>query len=283
MKHNLSCRHAPSFNRLVPFIVKQVSPEKIYLLSAIVQRRSAESIFTSQVIESHQSSQYLILVVSGENEKRSNSILQQIIETQCCGVGIITAFVLPVRQFNTWLMNGHPFACRVYHTAPVYYDAGRVPLAIPNEYNPVDLQNGLTREFNRNAGLAIEFLSGAELFTIRKQFALAAFNLHQAAEQLYSGIILLTTGLRVQTHNLDKLYRYSMHLLKGLSDIFPRDSQQEKHLFTLLQKAYIESRYAKEYRIRPQEVDLLLGRVVRMVEVLQTVKYSPITPAVVGV
>ncbi len=143
---------------------------------------------------------------------------------------------------------------------------------MPAKYDAEEVQNKLFTAFNRGMQLAAEFLSGAELFTIRKQFPLAAFHLHQAAEQLYTGIIHIITGLRVQTHNLDKLHRYSKHLLEGLPALFPRDTQQEKHLFKLLQKAYIESRYANDYCIKPEELQLLYKRIIRLLELCKSLK-----------
>ncbi len=260
-----------SLNKLVQDIVQQVSPEKIFLLSVCMHRHCSENIFVPRAIECEKVACYDLLVLAAENEQRNNDALQDAIESKCGEAGFVTAFVFRMQQFNTWLMNGHPFACKVYHAAQLCYDAGMVPLATPAEYDAAEVQNRLITEFNRNVNLAAEFLSGAELFTIRKQFALAAFHLHQAAEQLYTGIIHIITGLRLQTHNLDKLHRYSKHLLEGLPALFPRDTQQEKHLFKLLQKAYIESRYGNDYCIKPEELCLLHRRIVKLLELCRQI------------
>jgi HEPN domain-containing protein len=103
-------------------------------------------------------------------------------------------------------------------------------------------------------------------------YPLAAFHLHQAAEQLYTGIIYSITGLRVQTHNLDKLYRYSRYLVQGLAAIFPRDTVREKSLFKLLQSSYIQSRYSINYRITPIECTILNNRIVKLLQLCQAIK-----------
>jgi uncharacterized protein len=272
MKHDFTFYQTPVFTKLLTNIKQLVSPEKIFLLSACSHRYFSENIFVPWPVEFKKPGAFDLLILPGENERRTNDILQDIIENRCNEDSLTTALVLPVQQFNKWLMGGHPFASKVYHTAHLCYDAGNIPLAIPGDCNPVDTQNTLLQAFSRSIQVATEFISGAELFTIRRQFPLAAFHLHQAAEQLYTGIIQVITGLRVQTHNLDKLYRYSRHLAEGLEEIFPCDSQQEKHLFKLLQKAYIESRYRMEYKIKQEEVALLHSRILKLVGICEPIK-----------
>jgi uncharacterized protein len=272
MKHDIAFYHTPAFTRLLRDIEEQVYPEKIFLLSACSHLHYAENIFIRHPIKSDKPSQYDILVLSAENEQRSNDMLQDIIENKCSEPGYTTALILPIHQFNKWLMNGHPFAYKVYHAAQLCFDAEKIPLAIPHEYTIAEVYPNLHLVFNRCIQIAIEFISGAELFTIRRQLPLAAFHLHQAAEQLYTGIIQLITGLRVQTHNLDKLYRYSRHLAEGLADIFPCNNPREKQLFKLLQKAYIESRYGNEYKIKEEDVVVLHKRVLNLLEIAEPMK-----------
>ena len=102
---------------------------------------------------------------------------------------------------------------------------------------------------------------------IRNQLPLAAFHLHQVAEQIYTGVIYFVTGLNMETHNLDKLYRYSRYLAKGLAEIFPRDSDHEKFIFRVLQKAYIESRYGNEFKVKRTDVEELRQRVLKLMDV----------------
>ena len=159
-----------------------------------------------------------------------------------------------------------------FHHAKLFYDAEKIPLAIPNEYNIEEVRKKLLREFELSLGIAGEFLSGAELFKLRKQFPLAGFNLHQSAEQLFSAIINIKMALRLQTHNLDKLYRYTRSLEVGILEIFPRDTIEEKRLFKLLQGAYIQSRYSNDYTIKLSEINLLNERIIKLLELCQHIK-----------
>jgi HEPN domain-containing protein len=269
--HDISS-HTNSITKTIKNIVEEVQPEKIFILSTCVNHYQTKNAFIQQSIESENHSRLDMLVLSGENEMRSNDSLQDIIENKINSDGLITAIVLPIHQFNKWLLNAHPFACKIYHHAKLFYDAEKIPLAIPNVYNIEEVQKRLVAEFEHSLDIASEFLSGAELFKLRKQLPLAAFNLHQSAEQLFSAIINIKMALRLQTHNLDKLYRYTRSLEVGILEIFPRDTIEEKRLFKLLQGAYIQSRYSNDYTIKLSEINILNQRMNKLFELCQRIK-----------
>lgn len=105
-----------------------------------------------------------------------------------------------------------------------------------------------------------EFLAGAELYRLRKQYALAAFLLHQAAEQCLEALVKTGTGFSTHTHSIDRLMRYAALVSYRVADLFPQQTEKDKHLFRLLQKAYIDGRYA-DYSIGEPELDCLIKRV----------------------
>jgi hypothetical protein len=124
-------------------IVEKTSPEKIFLLSTYTHHYSSSNIFVNDTITVEKPAEYCLLALAAENEQRTNDMLQQIIENNCSAENNITAFVLPVHQFNKWLMQVHPFACKVYHNAQLCYNAGRVPLAIPDDCDITYIQQKL--------------------------------------------------------------------------------------------------------------------------------------------
>jgi HEPN domain-containing protein len=262
---------------VIDSIVRLILPEKIFLLSVLHRAQESENIFgqapvTKQVVVS-----FYLLVLAAETDTRSNHDLQDIIEHRSGHNIDITAFVLPVHQFNDWLIQDHPFASRVYQQASLLYDAGITPLAIPGVYNEAATTEMLRSILDTHTAQALEFIAGAGLFMLRKQYGLAAFHLHQAAEQIYSGIIRFLTGLRVQTHNLDKLYRYARHLLPALDTAFPRDSETEKELFRWLQKAYADGRYNSDFSVKHAIISQLSERVQKLLELCKTLQYSKTT------
>jgi HEPN domain-containing protein len=264
-----------------PFLEKIIrisSPEKVFLLSVSHQRKCVQTIFLENSFEYQTPASYEILVLTPESAKRSHYELQDIIESQISDSLSITAIVLPVRQFNDWLGCGHPFVLKVFTRALLCYDAGNSPLSDPGQRDKESIIEELQQEFDRHCGLAAEFFAGTELFVTRKNYRMAAFNLHQAAEQTYAGIIHLLSGWRVQTHSLDKLCRYAQYLQPGLAELFPRNTEAERRLFRFLQKAYSDTRYKKDYYIKYPELLILKERIKKLLDLCQNMKHStPIT------
>lgn len=107
---------------------------------------------------------------------------------------------------------------------------------------------------------AREFLTGSELYRLRKQYAMAAFMLHQSAEQALHTLLKAGTGYHAHTHSIERLLLYASLVSYQLLDLFPRQTERDKRLFTLLQKAYIDTRY-KDYSISDDELLCLSEKV----------------------
>jgi HEPN domain-containing protein len=252
-------------------IVSVLAPEKIYLLSIIHQKKEIQSIFVEDAEEEHLVEALNVLILTGESEKRTNDELQDIIENRSNLRIPLTAFVMQAGQFNIWLKKEHPFALKVFQYARLCFDRGSISLSVPDKFNELAAKEVLREEFEHKIRKAVEFLAGAELFIVRIQYEMAAFNLHQAAEQIYTGVIRFKTGFQVQSHNLDKLYRYSKYLLPGIKDVFPRGVENESKLFQYLQKAYLGSRYNADYSIKYEMVSLLFERVNKLLILCQSI------------
>ena len=128
---------------------------------------------------------FYLLILTKESETRSENELQEIIENHPWRNIPVTPLIMDVHRFNGFLIKANPFAIRVYYNGKLYYDAETIPLAIPNEFNEKLAMEALSPKVDRKFKLAFEFVSGAELYIVRKNYALAAFNLHQAAEQMF--------------------------------------------------------------------------------------------------
>ena len=114
---------------------------------------------------------------------------------------------------------------------------------------------------NKGINKLTEFLASTDLYRIREQNKMAVFMLHQAAEHALHTILKITTGLQINTHNLDKLIRYCSMVSYKIPEIFPRNNEKNERLFQLLQKAYISSRYDKDYSIGAEELVLITERI----------------------
>ena len=93
---------------------------------------------------------------------------------------------------------------------------------------------------------------------------IAAFELHQTTERLYTTTLLVFTHYKPKEHNIDKLGKQVSNLDPRFLPIFPRTTPEEKRLFELLQKAYIDARYNPKYKITRKELEYLSERVKKL-------------------
>ncbi len=247
--HSITESFPGQHEKLVSLIQEVVQPDIIYLLGASLYRRRSESIFCQTAPSSQHAADYFFLVLINNTNNRTLPQLQDQIEQHCSPVMPVTAILLETSTFNGWLATGHLFARTVCRSAIPFFEADNLSLYLVGHYDAEAELNTLKKLFRDGLNKSQEFLAGADLFRIRKQFRLAAFMLHQAAEQALSTLLKIGTGYHCCTHNIERLLRYAGMVSYRIQDIFPRQTDYEKRLFNFLQKAYIDSRYREDYSI----------------------------------
>jgi len=96
--------------------------------------------------------------------------------------------------------------------------------------------------------------------------------LHQAAENLTKTIPLVFALYGHKEHDLAFLLNKSKSYTFELVKVFPRDTPEEKRLFELLRRAYIEARYNKKnFIVTKEDIDALTPKVERLKQVVETV------------
>jgi HEPN domain-containing protein len=270
----LSHYQSDQLQEVIHIVIKATSPDKIFLLGAAQNCYTEESIFNSAPVLWQQVTHYYLMVLTKQNDGRCFDALHDVIESRCRHVTPVTVFIEAVHIFNQWINTGHPFANSIARDGMLLYDAGVVQLDMPCiEINEPDMAQQ-RKEFVRWDNHVSEFLAGTELYLLRKQFGLAAFLLHQAAEHACTVLLKLMTGYRAGTHNLDKLFRYCRPFSAELAQLFPRNTEKENNLFQLLQKAYVHGRYRDDYVVTEKELLVLTERVKQLQHIVRQIATS---------
>lgn len=263
--------HSSYQQRLVDIIVKAAKPAMIFLLGASLYRRRSESIFQQSAPTSQHIADYVLLILMESLANKELHEWQDKIETHCKTFMLVTTFVLQKDTFEDWLKEGHQFAINVQQSAEVIYNSGTYDLTVSQTVNHDAVANAIEKHLTEGLTKAKEFLAGSELFRIRKQHSIAAFMLHQSAEQALRTLLKACTGYHANTHSIDRLLRYAGLVSYQLPDIFPQKTEEEKRLFNLLQKAYIDTRYKEDYKISNDDLLQLTEKVIRIHEILSDV------------
>jgi HEPN domain-containing protein len=106
-----------------------------------------------------------------------------------------------------------------------------------------------------------DFKLAAETLIKNARLKRAAFNLHQATESLYQGLLLVLTLYAPRSHNLVHLRKITEPLEPRLREVWPQETKFQKRCFELLRAAYVKARYSRHYRITEEELAYLGERI----------------------
>lgn len=185
----------------------------------------------------------------------------------------VSLIVDSIDFINSKILEGNYFYCDIKKEGIVLYDSGKFKLAEPKILTETEKKAFAKRDFDFWFKKSQSFLKDYVHNITDIEYNNAAFHLHQAAEALYVSTLLVYTGYKPKTHNIEIVENMVLEILQenSLKDfetelvgIFPRTQAQDRALFELLKKAYIEARYSADYTINADQLDKLYKGVVKL-------------------
>jgi HEPN domain-containing protein/predicted nucleotidyltransferase len=173
----------------------------------------------------------------------------------------VSIVVHDIKQMNHEIRSGQYFFADVVREGVLLYDSRRFMLAQAKAQSPHERLELARRNFAYWFQSASEFWRGAGYYSARGLGPHAAFSLHQAAERYFHAALLVFTGYKPKTHDIEALAKQTAPLHPELAGALPRVEDEDERLFGLLKRAYIEARYSKSYRVTPVELAVLRERV----------------------
>jgi predicted nucleotidyltransferase/HEPN domain-containing protein len=183
----------------------------------------------------------------------------------------VNFIVHTLQEVNDGLAHGRYFFIDVAADGIALYDSDGSELHEPKPKTP-EQALAMAREYFE------EWMPGAHSFYRSFKHAVtdgfpknAAFQLHQATEQLYHCVLLVCTFYTPHVHNLAFLRTQAERIDRRLVHVWPQDHRRERAMFEKLKDAYVKARYSKHYRISEDELAWLgaqveeLGRVVQVI------------------
>ena len=165
-------------------------------------------------------------------------------------------------EVNHELRLGSFFFRDIKHQGIVIHHAEDFRLARCRSLNPLKRQSAARCAFRWWSQSACDSLKAFELFMDRRRYRRAAFELHQAAEFLYTGVLMVFTGHQFRSHNLRQLERKVSNLDSALFSLLSKAKKGRPcRLFGLLNAAYVRGRYSSAFRVTRCDLDELAKRV----------------------
>lgn len=209
-------------------------------------------------------SDYDLLVVVDTPEQAEDHVLWSRAEAAIgpyASPSPVNMIVHDVGELSWQIGRGQFFFAELWEQGVVLFDAERFTLAGPRATTPEERRELAQEYFDNWFTSAGGFFSGCEYMVGRRSWSVAAFLLHQATERYLAAALLVLTGTKPTTHDLEALTKLVSPLHPLLAEPFPRATREDDELFKLLRQAYLDERYDRSYRITADQLVILGARV----------------------
>jgi uncharacterized protein len=173
----------------------------------------------------------------------------------------VTLIVHDIKFLNKEIRRGQYFFSEIVAEGVLLYTSKRFEIAKPKASTPEERKALAQEYFDHWFTSANDFMIAYEPLVARGRYNIAAFQLHQATERYYATALLVFTGYKPASHDIEALGDQIGALHPDLHEPLPKTLPEDERLFKLLKKAYIEARYSRSYRITAEELAILGERV----------------------
>jgi uncharacterized protein len=183
----------------------------------------------------------------------------------------VNFIVHTLQEVNDGLAHGRYFFMDVKAEGIAVYQSDDTELHTPKPKTPTQALAMATEYFEDWFPSAGEFFDDFRSNVDRARFKKAAFELHQATERLYHGVLLVCTFYTPHNHNLAFLRTQAERIDPRLTYVWPRESKRDRARFEKLKDAYVKARYSKHYRVTKEELEWLGVQVEELSRVVHAV------------
>ena len=152
------------------------------------------------------------------------------------------------------------------------YDTGEYALATPRALNFAEIKEMAAEYYEEKLLDATRHFQHFELDYSHPDYKFCAFDLHQVAECLIKTVPLVYVLYGHKEHDLKFLLRKSKCHTLELVKVFSLNTEEEKRLFDLLRRAYLEARYnKKKFIVTKADIDALLPKIEQLRDAVERV------------
>lgn len=205
-----------------------------------------------------------LLTKSEALDRASERLMHEVLHTRRMKTPVsIIAHTL--QEVNSALSEGRYFFMDIVREGVLLYEAEGKPLARPKPKTPEAALELAQEYFGEWYPSAAEFYIDYRAALEREAYWKAAFELHQAVEQLYHCLLLVRTFYTPHSHNIIFLRNLAEPIDPRLIEAWPREKRDERARYQRLKEAYVKARYSKKFTISKEDL-LWLGERVEILD-----------------
>lgn len=225
-------------------------------------------------------SDYDLLVVTNKEKRTSTHTFDRLLEKaeERFYKGRDYSTVTPIQfihedihELNKALSKGRYFYTDIKKYGIMLYNSGNYRLVRRKKFNYREIKELAEEYFKEKFQTAVYFLDDAIANYSKERYKMSSFYLHQACENCYFAIELTHTFYSAKEHNLTKLAGSAKRHSLEPSKAFPRDTKEEKRLFTLLENAYVQARYNSKFVVTKEDIEALILKVKLLCDIARQV------------
>lgn len=249
---------------ITKLITETIAPDMIILFGSYARNGWVEEKYEGTDHYRYQSDFDVLVIVETKSQFAQSKFECEIEDRIAKHADIKTPVSIIVHDIdfvNRRLSRAQYFFTDIKKEGVLLYDSGKSELREPRELSSLERKKLAEEDFQYWFTNAKEFWIGFQYDFQRGSYKKAAFELHQVAERLLSGILLVLTYYKPNTHDLYILRKLVNSVDSRLGRIFPLETPEDKRLFKLLKKAYVDARYKPSYVVTHEELIQLSSRV----------------------
>ena len=176
-----------------------------------------------------------------------------------------------ISELNKALDKSRYFYTDIKKEGVMLYDSGKYKLARRRKLDYTEIAEMAQEYFEDKFGRANSFLFDVPNTLKRQDYKQASFYLHQSAENFLRTIPLTFILYGYKEHDLAFLMNECKKHTLEIYKAFPQDNDEERRLFKLLQDAYVQARYNKNFVVTRADIDALIPRIELLRDLTETV------------
>ncbi|MDT0651698.1 HEPN domain-containing protein [Autumnicola edwardsiae] len=144
--------------------------------------------------------------------------------------------------------------------------------ALKTECKDWDFKEALQKTetlFKKEYTKALDFQQGANFYIEKENYPQAAFMFHQSIELSFRTVELITMGKEKICHGITYHQKYIQNFVPELGHLFSKENEQETQLLDLLDTAYRNVRYDRDYEISLKSIKLLQNKLDKMLKIVE--------------
>lgn len=222
-------------------------------------------------------SDYDILIVTekrmGVNEHAVYAkILRRFFENKAWEIHTHPQFINEsIAELNKALDKSRYFYTDIKKDGVMLYDSGKYKLARRRKLDYAEIAEIAREYYEDKFPWASEFFALGKLAVDKGNYKMASFQFHQAAENYLRTIPMVFILYGYKEHDLAFLMNECKKHTLEIYRAFPQDTDEERRLFKLLQDAYVQARYNKNFLVTRADIDALIPRIELLRDITQKV------------